>query len=43
MKLFIRLFRRIFSDKPLKVNKRKEIMEQLKRLKKRDKLEKDSI
>ena len=43
MTLFIALFRRIFSDKPLEVNKRKEIMEQLKRLKRRDKQERDAI
>jgi len=43
MKLFIRLFRRIFSKPPLEVNKRKEIMEQLKRLKRKDKQEQDAI
>ena len=43
MKLFIAIFRRIFSKKPLTNDKREQIIEQLKRLKQRDKLERDAL
>lgn len=43
MRLFIYILRRIFKQPSPTAEKRKQMIEQLKRLKKRDKQERDSI
>lgn len=43
MRLFITILRRIFNKKQQEINKRKDIIDQLKRIQRRDKQERDSI